>query len=627
MRDEYRSVDRHQSETTDPAASQATPAASTASRILVVDDVADNREILTRRLVRRGYEVTEAVGGEDALTKIGEQSFDIVLLDIMMPDISGNEVLKRVRQSKSPMDLPIIMVTAKSQSEDVVESLNLGANDYITKPVDFAVALARISTQLDRKKTFEDEKLVKTALEETTAKLNSALETNHSVLLRETDRRKLSEEKLHFLAYHDSLTGLLNRQGFRDHLNMALDDTPVNDMEIALLFIDLDAFKAVNDTQGHAIGDALLRAVADRLRDIVGEDRALARLGGDEFAVIVQSTNQPAVAMSLAEVIVERLSDSFQIGEKSIRIGASCGVARASAFNGDLDGLIKAADLAMYHAKAQGTGGAILFETRMIEEQEEKHALENDLRLAIQNSEFQVFFQPLVKVSTREVAAFEALLRWPHKTRGMISPETFIPLAEDLGLINQLGTWALREACAQAAQWPEQIRIAVNLSPIQFKNASLLPTLVNVLANTGLSPNRLELEITESALLGMEEANIKLLNSIRELGVRISMDDFGTGYSSLAYLQNFEFDKIKIDKRFIQNLRRNSNDAAIVDAIIKLGLNIGIGTTAEGIETEDQFDSVVRHGCTEGQGYLFSRPLTASDATALIEARLAREAS
>jgi predicted signal transduction protein with EAL and GGDEF domain len=295
-------------------------------------------------------------------------------------------------------------------------------------------------------------------------------------------------------------------------------------------------------------------------------------------------------------------------------------VARASSCAEDLDVLIKAADLAMYHAKASGRSGAVLFEPRMLEEQEERRALEDDLRAAVHNGDFQVFYQPLVDVTTEKVTGFEALIRWPHPTRGMIAPETFIPLAEETGLIVQIGEWVLRKACAEAAAWPADIAVSVNLSPLQFRNPALLSTIVNILGQSQLAPERLQLEITETALLGASQRNGDILRALRGLGIRIVIDDFGTGYSSMSYLQNFEVDKIKIDRRFIQGLEAGtSSAAAIIQAIINLSSNIGVGTTAEGVETQDQLQSVLAHGCTEVQGYFFSRPLTAQDARLYVE--------
>lgn len=588
-------------------------------RILVVDDVEDNRDILTRRLVRRGFEVEEAAGGYETLEMIEEGNFNLILLDIMMPDLNGNEVLRRIRSKYSSNELPVIMVSAKSQSEDVVESLDIGANDYVTKPVDIAVAVARINSQLEvglKNRSVLDSNR---ELSEEAEKLSSTLKEVDSELRHESKRRHVSEEKLHFLAFHDPLTKALNRQGFRDALEHLFEKPEDLSLEPALLFIDLDGFKAVNDVYGHEVGDKLLCAVLERMQNFVPENFPVARLGGDEFAIITLYPKQPDLSMELATLLVEELGKPFEVDGTSIAIGASCGVARASEFSSDLDGLIKGADLAMYRAKSNGRGGAVLFEAQMLKDQAERRRLEADLRLAVQKSEFEIFYQPLFDIVERNITGFEALVRWPHPKHGLISPEVFIPIAEEIGLINQLGTWVLREACYEACKWPEHIKIAVNLSPVQFASPSLLTTLVNSLAGSGLEAERLELEITETSLLGNEGKNVQVLNSIRELGVKVSMDDFGTGYSSLTYLRNFRFDKIKIDRRFVQGLENNLSDSAIVDAIISLGNSIGIGTTAEGIETMDQYMAVTDRGCVEGQGYFFSRPLTASDALEFID--------
>ncbi|HVX82939.1 MAG TPA: EAL domain-containing protein [Devosiaceae bacterium] len=576
------------------------------TRILVVDDVPDNRDILVRRLARRGFEAVEAESGAEALKLVGEQSFDIVLLDIMMPDMNGNDVLKAIRRTKSDVELPVIMVSAKSQSEDVVESLSLGANDYVTKPIDFTVALARIANQVTRKQAADAERARAEGLQ-------------HAIQV-ETDQRRHSEERLQYMAFHDPLTGLLNRSAFRDLLNQALDDLGVSDGKPAVLFVDLDRFKAVNDSYGHQTGDLLLKAVADRLRTVINPGAQLCRLGGDEFGALILGHDEPDFAMQQADAIVAALEEPFEIEERWLQIGASCGVAIASSEASELDVLVKAADLAMYHAKKSGRSNTVLFEPHMMVEQDERRALEEDLRAAVRRGEFQVFYQPLVDVQSGKVRSFEALVRWPHETRGLIAPDTFIPLAEETGLIINLGEWVLREACKQAMQWPEDITVAVNLSPLQFRNPSLIGSVVSALAASGLPPRRLELEITETALLGAEARNHEILRSLRNLGVRVSIDDFGTGYSSMSYLQNFSVDKIKIDKRFVQGLDNGKSSAAIIQAIVNLGVEIGVGTAAEGVETHEQLASVVERGCTLVQGYLFSRPLTADDANAFARA-------
>ena len=574
------------------------------TRVLVVDDVADNRDILVRRLARRGFDAIEASSGGEALAMMRAEDFDVVLLDIMMPDMSGNEVLRQIRQTKSDVELPVIMVSAKSQSEDVVESLSLGANDYVTKPIDFSVALARIANQVSRKHSADMGR-------RETLHLKQVVETK-------SGQRRHSEEQLQYLAYHDTLTGLLNRGAFRDVLNQALDNLAISDNKPAVLFIDLDRFKAVNDSYGHEMGDKLLRAVADRLRATVSAGIELCRLGGDEFGALILDHAEPDFAMAQAARLVAAIEQPFEIDGNILQIGASCGVALASSVSSELEVLVKAADLAMYHAKKTGRSGTVLFEPRMMLEQNERRALEEDLRTAVRQGDFKVFYQPLIEVTTGEVRSFEALLRWPHETRGLIAPDTFIPLAEETGLIINIGEWVLREACKQAALWPTGINIAVNLSPLQFRNPSLIGSVVGALAASGLSPNRLELEITESALLGAETRNHEILSLAANLGVRVSIDDFGTGYSSMSYLQNFSVDKIKIDKRFVQGLDNGKSSGAIIQAIINLGIEIGVGTAAEGVETTEQLNSVLERGCSLVQGYLFSRPLTADDATAFL---------
>lgn len=595
-------------------------------RILVVDDVADNREILTRRLVKRGFEVVEADGGLSALERIEQESFDTILLDIMMPDLNGREVLTKLRTKYTAVELPVIMVSAKSQSEDVVDCLDHGANDYVTKPVDFLVALSRINAQIARKRAADEENRSKQLLLRETAELSVVVEEKDQVLRKkdaelafEVKQRERTEEELRHLAYHDSLTGLLNRTAFDDALKDTFENLADN-YEASLLFIDLDNFKGINDLNGHKIGDQLLQQTAYRLREVIGPGVPIARLGGDEFATIIRTEKNSGNGVELGNRIVSAISRPFDIEGRTCEIGASCGVANTSTCADDLDAMIKVADLAMYHAKAAGRGGVVLFEPKMLQDHEQRRSLEIDMRAAVRNSDFELFYQPLVDLSSRQVVCFEALLRWEHPSRGMISPDVFIPLAEESGLIMQLGDWVLRQACAEAMDWPEHVRVAVNLSPLQFRNPSLVPAVMNALASTGLKPSRLELEVTETALLAAENSNKKILESLRELGVKVSMDDFGTGYSSLGYLQHFQFDKIKIDKCFIQDIHKTDCNAAIVQAIVNLSQGIGINTIAEGVETEEELRFVMKQGCNEVQGYLFSRPLTATDARAFMSA-------
>ena len=450
-----------------PADSQALPAsqAEAAPRILVVDDVADNRDILTRRLVRRGFEVVEAAGGQEALMQVDEQPFDVILLDIMMPDLSGNEVLRRIRERFSNTELPVIMVTAKSQSEDVVESLNLGANDYVTKPVDFAVAIARINSHVEAKKAHDRKTHSARSLEARTEELNRTLTDRETALRSETSRRKVSEEKLHFLAYHDSLTELLNRQGFRDALHHAIDEMPVNDLEPALLFIDLDGFKAVNDQFGHGMGDKLLAEVAARLRKSVGRDDTVARFGGDEFAILAAGARTRAKAERLARRLVERISKPYAIDGSLLRISVSIGIAFADASHRGPAEWLNRADLALYRAKDEGKAGFRVYEAAMDELLRRRRFIERELRHAVARKEISVAFQPFSDARTGRIAGFEALARWTHPDLGEIPPAEFIPVAERIGVIGEIGNAVLRQACAFAVNWPSDIRVAANLSP------------------------------------------------------------------------------------------------------------------------------------------------------------------
>lgn len=589
----------------------------TKPRLLIVDDVADNRAVLTRRLVRRGFEIVEASGGRDALEKVAAESFDLVLLDIMMPDINGNDVLKAIRETYSDVELPVVMVTAKGLSENVAESIELGANDYITKPVDFTVALARIKSLLQRKARSDAMRSQKTEAESKAAELMTSMTAGAEELQAESNRRQLSEDRLRYLAYHDEMTGLLNRQGFKNALTDALSAQVPDGHETALLVFDLNGFKQINDTYGHAVGDKVLIVVAERLKDVLGSDLPAARLGGDEFAIVLSGADQPATSLSVSERIIEAINLPFEIDGHRLEVGLSCGVARASDCRNDPESLIKSADLAMYHAKETSATEGIVYTPAMLEAQERRRKMENDLRLALKTGGLELYYQPLVDMISRKIIAFEALVRWQHPEFGLLPPDKFIPLAEEIGVIDQLGNWVLREACHQAATWPSHISVAVNVSPLQFKEASVLPVLTQALAASGLSPTRLELEITEGTLLNVSDTIMRTLDSIRELGVKIAMDDFGTGYSSLGYLEKLRFDKIKIDKKFIQNLSESGDTSAIVSAIINLSRSIGAQTTAEGIETEEQYDMILLEGCNQGQGYLFSRPVTADDAAKL----------
>jgi diguanylate cyclase (GGDEF)-like protein/PAS domain S-box-containing protein len=422
-----------------------------------------------------------------------------------------------------------------------------------------------------------------------------------------------AQEQISHMARHDALTNLPNRTLFREQLEQALRLVKRSD-QLAVFCLDLDHFKEINDSLGHPIGDALLMQVGRRLSECVTENDTVARLGGDEFAIVQFCKDcEPSAVASLASHIVEKISTPYDIAGHQLVIGVSIGISLAPEDGKNPDELLKNADLALYRAKADGRGTYRFFETGMDARAQARRVLELDLRAALQRDEFEVYYQPIRDVVMDRIVAFEALVRWNHSLRGMIAPVNFIPLAEETGLIVPLGDWVLRQACLDAAGWPEDVDVAVNLSPIQFKNPNLVSSVRAALEASGLSAHRLELEITESVLLQNSEATLAVLHELRGFGVRISLDDFGTGYSSLSYLRSFPFDKIKIDRSFVSELATRDDSMAIVRAVTGLGKSLGIVTTAEGVETAAQFELLRREGCTQAQGYLFSRPVPASE--------------
>ena len=457
--------------------------------------------------------------------------------------------------------------------------------------------------------------------------INQPLEAGGWVAtIEDVTERKRSDEKIVRLAHYDALTDLPNRVLFREQLESALKKVQP-DRQLAVLYIDIDEFKSVNDALGHSVGDELLKAVAGRLRGCLGETDVAARLGGDEFAIIQTAIKYPSDTTHLVGRIYEAIRKPYDCAGHLITTDASIGIALAEEPAADLDQLLKNADMAMYEAKADGRRTYRFFELSMDARVKTRRILELELRQAIMDGGFEVYYQPLVSLRDNKISSCEALLRWRHPKRGMISPAEFIPIAEETGLINQLGDWVLNTACIEAASWPDHIRVAVNVSPIQFKSETLALNVATALATSGLAPCRLELEITEAILIRDDEVALALLHQLRELGVRIALDDFGTGYSSLSYLQRFPFDKIKIDRCFVKDIAGPAGSSSIVQAIVNIAAARNMTTTAEGVETVPQMELLRELGCTEMQGYLFSPAISCAEIQRLLHARRDEAAS
>jgi diguanylate cyclase (GGDEF)-like protein/PAS domain S-box-containing protein len=429
--------------------------------------------------------------------------------------------------------------------------------------------------------------------------------------------KQMASEKIAHMALHDALTGLANRVLFRSHVDESIANG--DEAEAALLFLDLDRFKVVNDTLGHPVGDALLIEVAKRFRLTLGEDCFAARLGGDEFAIYRVGNGDDGCVEELAKRITACIAEPFEVGGHHIVIGTSIGIALSPRDGRDADELLKNADMALYRAKQEGKGGYRFFEPDMDRRMRDRHELERDLREAITEQQFELYYQPLVSLEDRRILAFEALIRWHHPRRGFVSPADFIPVAEETGLINEIGAWVLEDATKQALLWPSDVSIAVNVSPVQFQTGQLQFKVVSALEKSSMPAQRLLLEITEGVFLQDGEQTGAALNDLTALGVRFAMDDFGTGYSSLSYIRKFPFDKIKIDQSFVRGLSDNPESMAIVRAVTNLCRDLGMKTTAEGVETEEQAEILSGLGCDTAQGYFFGRPMRAADTLALFE--------
>jgi len=692
------------------------------NRLLIVDDNEMNRDMLARRLARKGYEIGVADTAQGLVERIKEDRVDLVLLDIEMPEISGLDALRILRKAYSATELPVIMVTAKNQSEDIIAALDLGANDYLTKPIDFPVAVARIGTQLSHKHAQE-------ALKESEERYALAARGSNDGLwdwnltagvvhfsprwkamlgyqeneigekpeewfdrIHDADRARVRGELTahqnrqtpHFESEHrmlhkdgtfrwmlsrglaiygengnalrmagsqtditegkvsDPLTGLPNRLLFIDRLSRLIKHAKRRkNQAFAVLFMDLDGFKMINDSMGHLIGDQLLVAVAARLEKCLratdtlarlGETFTVARLGGDEFTVLLDDLKDPNDAKTAAERLMKALSAPFVLGGKEVFTSVSIGIALSNPNYEQPDEILRDADTAMYRAKSLGKARFEVFDADMRASVMARLQLETDLRRALERGEFNNYYQPIVNLASGDIAGFEALLRWQHPTRGLLGPGEFIGVAEETGLIRELGWWNLREACRQISEWRASskehghLTVSVNLSAKQFLQPNLVQDIGNLLRESGLPPEALKLEITESTVMGDPSAAVEMLQQIKALGIRLAIDDFGTGYSSLSYLHRFPLDTLKIDRSFISDISAEGEGMEIARTILPMANNLRLDVIAEGVETIEQVLLLKKLQCKYGQGYYFSKPLSADGITALLTGDLAWQA-
>ncbi|MEP0853101.1 EAL domain-containing protein [Trichocoleus sp. FACHB-40] len=594
--------------------------------ILIVDDTPENLRLLSKMLTKEGYNIRKALNGQMALTAVQSVVPDLILLDIMMPNMDGYQVCKHLKADPKTAEIPVIFLSALSDAFDKVKAFGVGGADYITKPFQLEEVLTRVQNQLTLKAAKIQNQQINAQLEERVKERTHQLELANQELKREISERMLLQEQLLKMALYDALTGLPNRFLFMERLEQALKRAKQHpDYRFAVLFLDCDRFKVVNDSLGHFVGDELLVALARRLEASLNQTDTLARLSGDEFAILLTEIENINSVTLIADEILKALSFPFQLKRQEVFINASIGITLSNLNYEQSEYLLRDADTAMYRAKTLGKGQYQIFDSEMHNAAIQVLQLENDLRRAVNQQEFIVHYQPIIALTTGKIVGFEALVRWNHPQQGLISPNLFIPIAEETGLINPIGNWVLREACYQLQQWHHQkltdypLTMSVNLSVRQFAQPDLIEQIDKILAETQLNPQSLKLEITESVIMKNSQPVKVILQQLQERQIQLCIDDFGTGYSSLSYLHNFPIDNIKIDRSFISSLNGNSDNLGLISAIMNIAQALKMSVTAEGIETAQQLEQLRVLNCDFGQGYLFSKPLDGKNATNLIE--------
>ncbi|MEH1903733.1 MAG: EAL domain-containing protein [Nostoc sp.] len=584
--------------------------------ILIIDDMADNLRVLSSILTRDGYNVRKALNWQMALTATQTLLPDLILLDIMMPEVDGYEICHTFKAWKLTADIPVIFISALDDVFDKVKAFRVGGVDYITKPFEFQEVLVRVQNQLALRSAQLEILKLNVELEHRVKQRTGELEKTLQKLQQEITSRQKLQSKLLDIALHDSLTGLPNRVLFIKRLENALNRTKQeSSYQFAVLFLDCDRFKLINDSLGHSVGDELLIAIAHRLQGCLIPIDTLARLGGDEFGILLENITDINIAIQVSERILQQLSLAFKLSRYEVFMNASIGISWGNKDYDRPEYLLRDADTAMYRSKAQGRGKSHVFNPAMHQEAIQLLELENDLRRAVERQEFLVYYQPIVSLTTGRISGFEALVRWQHPIRGLVYPIEFIPLAEEIGLINAINTWVLQSACHQLSIWqhhlvmPEPLTMSVNLSARLFSQPNFVEQIDRIIYENKINPAYLELEITESVIMENTNAIKIILQQLKQRQIKLIMDDFGTGYSSLSYLHSFPFNALKIDQSFVKRMQDNKENMGLVPAMISIANSMGMSAIAEGVETQEQLAQLRSLNCNFAQGYLFSKPI------------------